>query len=177
MRILIKALFLLTTLFFVPYCFSASIPEMQVYCTTTAPKVSFPFPGQPEIYNNPEFKESYLCKDMTNINSYQFYYKKFDKIFNSKAYLDGVITGRLRSLKATLLDKKIFKSGGKTIAIYSYYYYSGNTKKLSYVKAVIAKDIYYSWAVQSYEGSSAYSADNIFANYSKYVDNGKGFCK
>lgn len=171
MKTLINTLLLLSTLVFAPCCLAASTPDMQVYCTSKTPKVSFPLPGQPEIINSPEFVEAYVFKDTTNVNSYQFAYKKIDKAFNPKSYLEGAITGRVRSQNATLMTKKIFVSGGKTIANYSYYYYYGSTKKLSYVKALITKGFYYSWAVQSYEGSSVYSADRIFAGYSKYVAN------
>lgn len=177
MRMSINTLFLLSTLVFVPCCLAASIPEMQVYCTAKVPKVSFPLPGQPEIINSSEFEEAYVFKDTTNVNSYQFAYKKIDKTLNPKAYLEGAITGRVRSQNATLMTKKISVSGGKTIANYSYYYYDGNTRKLSYVKALISKGLYYSWAVQSYEGSSVYSADSIFAGYSKYVAADGSYCK
>src|SRR6185369_5318626 len=177
MKILMNALFLLSTIILTPYCIAATIPDIQIYCTAKTPKVSFPLPGQPEIINSPEFEEAYVFKDTTNMNSYQFAYKKIDKTLNPKTYLEGAITGRVRSQNATLMTKKIFVSGGKTIANYSYYYYDGNTKKLSYVKALIYKGLYYSWAVQSYEGSSVYSSDSIFAGYSKYVAADGSYCK
>lgn len=156
---------------------SADLSSMKAYCTAKNPKVSFPLPGQPEIIKSPDFEEAYIFRDTTNINSYQFTYKQIDKSINAKEYLESVITGRVRSVNAVLMSKKIYKAGNKTIANYSYHYYAGNTNKVSYVKAVITNGLYYSWAVQSYEGSSAYSADYIFTNYSKYVDNDGGLCR
>jgi len=177
LNILKNTAFLLTTLVFIPYCFSATIPDMKVCCTTSTPKVSFPFPGQPEVFSNPEFPEAYTYKDTTNYNSYQFYYKKIDKSLNESQYLGMVRDQRIKSVNATLISKKIYKSGNKTISDYSYFYYNLGIKKISHVKSVSTDNIYYSWAVQSYEGSSKYSADYIFDNYSKYVDNDGGFCK
>jgi hypothetical protein len=150
---------------------------MKVYCTASTPKVSFPFPGQPEIFSSPEYPEAYTYKDTTNFNSYQFYYKQIDKSFNKSEYLGLVRDQRIKSGNATLISKKIHKSGKRTISDYSYYYYNSGIKKISHVKSVIINNTYYSWAVQSYEGSSEYSADDIFNNYSKYVDNDGTYCK
>lgn len=177
MKIQISGLFLLLIFLLTPYCIAANSPDMQVYCTGKSPKISFPLPGQPESANVSGYEEAYAFKDTTNVNSYQFLYKKIDKTLNLKTYLEGVIVGRIRSLNATLLTKKISTSGGKVIAKYSYYYYVSGVRKLSHVKALALNGIYCSWAVQSYEGVSIFEAESIFENYSKYLDADGSYCK
>jgi len=161
-------------LYFSGSAFAADSINMKIYCSDINPRVSFPFPGQPQYYNDPLGGEAYVFRDVLNINSYQFGYRKYDnKAISNKKYLEGVIGGRTSALKATILSKKIYTSGGKTIAIYSYYYFNReNIKKISFVKDVIYKNNYYYWSVQSYKDYSKYPANYIFKNYSKYLDYG-----
>lgn len=171
-----RSIYLATGLFVLIYsntCYAANL-NMKTYCSRTA-NISFPATGVGEDLNNkpgnPGYDETYQYLDQENFIAYQFFLKRIEPQFKSMRYLEDGANEKVKNINARLTSKKIYETNGKLIIDYSYEYFRNGIKKISYTRTAIEGNLYYSWAVQTYEGNGNYTSRYIFDNYAKYIGN------